>query len=113
MESAKLSHPAPLELAGDIAGNWTKFHQRLELYMQATGKDTASEKTRVAILLTVAGSEAIELFNTWTFTAEERIADTGEVKYDAVVANFKGHCDPREERDIRTLCVSFQSSSRK
>lgn len=97
MEQVKLKLPSQLELSGDIAVNWTKFAQRLELYFQATGEETESDKTKVAILLTVAGTEAIDLFNTWSFTAEERTTDSqnklGDVKYSAVIKRFKDHND--------------------
>ena len=73
MERVKLNLPSPLELSGDVAGNWTKFSQRLEFYLQATGKDASSDKTKTAILLTVAGSEAIDLCNTWTFREDEHV----------------------------------------
>ena len=104
MERVKLNLPSPLELSGDVAGNWTKFSQRLEFYLQATGKDASSDKTKTAILLTVAGSEAIDLYNTWTFREDEHVTTTNEenetviaddIKYDAVIKRFKDHCDPQ------------------
>ena len=81
-----------------MAGNWDKFHQRLLLYLQATGKDVAADNVKIAILLTVGGPEAIELYNTLVFVDvdyEGDVAD-GVLKFNSVVTKFKAHCDPRK-----------------
>ena len=41
--------------------SWKKFKQRFELYLEAIDKATAADKTKKAILLTVAGEEAISV----------------------------------------------------
>ena len=94
-----LPPPPPLDLTGDVAGNWKKFDQKLELYLQATGKDAANNKTKTAILLTVGGTEAIELYNTFTFTEDDKEEDV--VKFSVVVAKFKEYCDPRKMKHMK------------
>ena len=98
MEDFKLLQPSPLILSGDVAGNWDKFHQRLSFYLQATSKDTSASKVKIAILLTVGGPEAIELFNTLVFATADYEGDVadGLLKFESVVAKFKEHCDPRK-----------------
>ena len=98
MDDLKLLQPPPLILSGDVAGNWEKFHQRLLLYLQATAKDTAASKVKIAILLTVGGSEAIELYNTLVFADTDYEGDVadGLLKFASVVSKFKEHCDPRK-----------------
>ena len=98
MDNLKLLQPSPLVLSGDVAGNWRKFNQRLLLYLQAIGKDAANNKTKIAILLTVGGNEAIELYNTFTFNEAdyEGEDEARSVKYSVVIDKFKGHCDPKK-----------------
>ena len=55
----------------------------------AIGADSKSDKQRIAIFLTVAGQEALEIYNTFTFTDEEKD------KYDSVRAKFEAYCKPK------------------
>ena len=73
-------------LAGNIAGNWRKFKQEFELYMLAAGYDTKPPKQKIALLLHVARKQAIEVYNTFSFTAEE------EGKYET----FNAYCNPKK-----------------
>ena len=91
----KLPPPDPLQLTGDISGNWKRFQQKLELYLVAIQKDSAGHKTRVAILLTVAGTEALELYNTFTFVEADK-NEHGVVKFESVIQKFADHCDPKK-----------------
>lgn len=55
-----LRPPDVLLLAGNVAENWRKFKQRLELYLEATESEDRqrTEKRKAAILLHVAGPES-------------------------------------------------------
>ena len=90
----KLPPPTPLVLTGDVAGNWKSFQQKLDLYLQAIGKDTANNKTKTAILLTIGGTESIELYNTFTFSDDDK--EDGVVKYAKVLEKFGAYCDPQK-----------------
>ena len=63
--------PDELVLAGNIAENWRKFKQEFELYLVATGLDTKTSRQKIALLLHVARKQAIEVYNTFSFTEEE------------------------------------------
>lgn len=93
-DELKLALPRQLVLSGDSAGNWKKIHQYLELYLQGSGKDLSSNKTKVAILLTCAGEEALELYNTCSFINEGR-EEGLENGHDKVVKKFSQHCNPK------------------
>ncbi|XP_049519210.1 uncharacterized protein LOC125943746 [Dermacentor silvarum] len=77
--------PEPLRLEGDISKHWELFKQRFQLFLTAT--EPASKKreasTKTALLLSVAGEEAIEVYNTFSFTEDESKDD-----YDAVIKKF-------------------------
>ncbi|KAK2143360.1 hypothetical protein NP493_4554g00000 [Ridgeia piscesae] len=76
-------------LTGNIAENWRKFRQEFELYMIASGHDGKPEKQKVALLLHVARKQAIDVFNTFALTEEQK-AD-----YDVVVQRFETYCSPK------------------
>lgn len=85
-----LPPPERLVLSEAAAENWKKFRQRIELYFRATTPDkerTSAQKA--AIFLHVAGQEAIDVFNTFPLTAEQR------EDYDAIVKAFEEYCTPR------------------
>lgn len=76
---------------GNVDSNWRSFKQQFELYMAAVGLDSKSDARKIALLLTVAGPQAIEVFNTFEFaTPDDRN------KYDEVIEKFQAHCSPRK-----------------
>ncbi|XP_042150738.1 uncharacterized protein LOC121838514, partial [Ixodes scapularis] len=50
-----------------------RFLQRVELFLEATGSDpeVRTDRQKIAILLHVAGPEAVDVFNTFTLTENE------------------------------------------
>ena len=85
-----LPPPERLVLSEAPAENWTKFRQRMELYFKAT--TTTPERTKAqkaAIFLHVAGQEAIDVFNTFQLTNEQR------EDYDVIVQKFEEYCSPK------------------
>ena len=85
-----IRQPDELVLAGNIAENWRKFKQEFELYLVATGLDTKTSKQKIALLLHVARKQAIEVFNTFSFTDEE------EGDFDSVIEKFNAYCNPKK-----------------
>ncbi|KAK2174419.1 hypothetical protein NP493_806g01022 [Ridgeia piscesae] len=64
----KLKPPHELKIAGgNLADRWEKFLERFRWYLAAVGEDGSEDKKKVAILLTVAGAEAQEVFRTFTY----------------------------------------------
>ncbi|XP_049269009.1 uncharacterized protein LOC119382232 [Rhipicephalus sanguineus] len=85
-----LPPPERLVLSEAPAENWTKFRQRMELYFKAT--TTTPQRTKAqkaAIFLHVAGQEAIDVFNTFQLTNEQR------EDYDVIVQKFEEYCSPK------------------
>lgn len=92
--------PSPLDMSGNMSDNWKKFKQRMELYMEATGKVTSPMKTRNAIFLTLVGQEALEVYNTFTFKdGDYEVGSDGKstnvIKYDVIMERFDEYCNPR------------------
>lgn len=85
-----LKAPEPLRTTGDLRKNWQLFKQRFEIFLTAseTAEKPRPESTKAALLLSVAGEEAIEVFNTFTFAEGESNSD-----YATVVKKFDEYCD--------------------
>lgn len=85
-----LRPPDHLVFSGNIAENWRKFRQRFELYLEATESEKErSQKQKAALLLHVAGPEAIEVFDTFGCTTTEKES------YDTLLQKFESYCQPR------------------
>jgi hypothetical protein len=80
--------------------------------MSATGFDATNvpKKKQAAILLNIAGEEAIEVFNTFTFAEDEDKEDP-----EAILAKFQNYCEPKKnityERHIFNTRVQQQTQS--
>lgn len=61
----------PLRLDGNIAENWPKWKQRWVLYAKASGVDSKDEETQCPVFLHKIGKEALEVYDTFTFTDAE------------------------------------------
>ena len=85
-----IRQPDELVLAGNIAENWRKFKQEFELYLVATGLDTKTSRQKIALLLHVARKQAIEVYNTFSFTEEE------DGDFDSVIEKFNSYCNPKK-----------------
>ena len=96
----KLKPPHELKIAGgNLADRWERFLERFRWYLAAVGED----KKKVAILLTVAGAEAQEVFRTFTYEPAKAAvgnqpavpAETAE-QFNTVVRKFTEFCVPRK-----------------
>ncbi|KAH7983888.1 hypothetical protein HPB52_015033 [Rhipicephalus sanguineus] len=59
--------PEQLQFAGNIRRNWQRFKQKLELFFAATPtKPPRTEATKTAILLSIAGEEALDIYNNFS-----------------------------------------------
>ncbi|XP_077504887.1 uncharacterized protein LOC144114796 [Amblyomma americanum] len=84
-----LKPPEPLQLSGNLSQNWKRFKQKLELFIKATTPkdDPRSGAAKASLLLSVAGDEALDVFNTFTFGEQEDKED-----YDTLVQKFEAYC---------------------
>lgn len=87
----KIQPPGTLSFAGNVAENWRKWKKRFELYSTASGIDAKDQKIQSATLLHVAGEEALEIYNTFTWDK-----DGDDKNIDAIKAKFEAYCNPRK-----------------
>lgn len=90
-----LKPPDPLRFSGDISRNWKLFIQKFNLFLASSEttdkKQPRPETAKGALLLSVAGEEAIEVYNTFTFADGESNLD-----YATVVKKFEEYCDAQQ-----------------
>ncbi|XP_077508857.1 uncharacterized protein LOC144120376 [Amblyomma americanum] len=84
-----LKAPQPLRLTGNVTDNWKRFKQKFELFLQATAaKDQPkTEASKAALLLSMAGDDALDVFNNFQFALGEDKTD-----YSTVVRKFDAYC---------------------
>lgn len=58
-------------MSGDLADNWKKWKQRWNLYAIASGANEKDEAVQCAIFLHLIGEEPLDIYNTFTFNADE------------------------------------------
>ena len=56
-----------LSLQGNLADNWRRWKQCFELYTIASRKNEKSDDVKMATLLHLAGPDALEVYNTFSF----------------------------------------------
>ena len=93
----------PLKLEGNIAENWRKWKLRWSLYAKASGADKQEEATQCAIFLHTIGEEALEVYDTFSFTEEQK------GKLVPIIEKFEAYCSPKKnttyERYIFNSCT--------
>ena len=99
----KLNPPEQLSFEGNVAENWRKWKQRFELFSAASGLSDKDEKVQSATLLHVAGPDALEIYNTFSWDTEG-----DENKVEKIKERFEGYCNPRKnitwERHVFNTC---------
>ena len=79
--------PGPLVLDAQASENWRKFLMQFEIYLVAKGKEKATDKVKVNLLLNCAGPDAIEEYSHFDFNEEK-----DKESYELVCGKFKELC---------------------
>ncbi|CAB4035564.1 Hypothetical predicted protein, partial [Paramuricea clavata] len=82
--------PSALSFDGNTSENWRRFKQQFQIYLVASGSEDKDDPIKIAILLNFAGEDAIEVFNTFEFSAVD------DKKLDKVIEQFERYCNPRK-----------------
>lgn len=92
MDFSAFQRPGPLRLdSTNLEAEWKSFQQKFELFLIASGSEEKPDATRVAMLLNLAGDEALKLYNTFQYDNPENAKN-----YDTVVGKFRSYCLPRK-----------------
>ena len=91
--------PSQLNLgSGNVVEKWRKFKQQFGFYLVAIDKSTAPDNSKNAILLTIAGEEALNVYNTFVFADADKVdpAVGDDIKHTSVLQNIENYCTPRK-----------------
>ena len=84
--------PAAMDFsATNVADTWTKWRSRFENYFIAAELKNKPKAVQVAILLQLAGPDALDIFNTFQFGDGE-----SKENYETVLEKFDGYSKPRK-----------------
>ncbi|XP_013395965.1 uncharacterized protein LOC106163040 [Lingula anatina] len=84
-----LRKPTPLSFEGNVEQNWKTFVREYDIYVGACYSEK-TPKQKAYMLLNLAGSDAIEKFESFTFNDDEDKEDP-----DILKAKFSEICNPR------------------
>ena len=87
--------PQGLSFDGNVSDNWRRFKQQFLVYLTAANLDEKSGKTKTCILLNLAGSEALEIYNTFQYSHDEKDDDI-----EVVMKKFEGREKTSLMKDI-------------
>ena len=80
-----------LNLDGNIAKNWRRWKQRLNIFSLASGLSGKDAKVQAASFLYVAGIEALEVDNTFTWDDAD-----DKNKVNKIIEKFDQYCNLRK-----------------
>jgi len=95
----KLNPPEPLSLQGNLAENWCKWKQWFELFSAVSKLSKKDQKVQAATLLHVAGHEALEIYNMFSWDNER-----DESKVAKIMEKFQAYCNPRKKHHMGKIC---------
>lgn len=101
--------PAPMEMKGDLAQNWSFFRSQYENYEIATGLDKKGQGVRMATLLSVMGRECFRIYQHVDIAEGDREDITKII--DALEKHFEPTRNVIYERYKFNTCIQDQSES--
>ena len=102
MDSIKPPEQLKLKVE-NVAENWERFKKQMKWYLLAINVPNDQSASNVAILLTVAGAEAQDVFNTFTYApAVSNVPAESPDNYDIVLRKFETYCVPRNNKVYET-----------
>ena len=89
----KLTPPEAQNLEkNNLANAWRRWKQHFEVFSLASGLSEKGEKVQVAPLLHIAGPDALEVYNTFTWEDEN-----DKNKANKTLEKFEAYCIPRKK----------------
>ena len=88
-----------MEFSGAVAAHWKKFHKRLELYLDVSGKAGENDKLKTSLLLHIIGGEGLDIYITFIFSAANEDSDP-RMTLKTVLDKFKEYCNPKKNATL-------------
>ncbi|KAM9837385.1 uncharacterized protein ACBR49_018085 [Aulostomus maculatus] len=87
-EESNIHPPEELKVSGDVRENWRVFRREFEQYLCSAGLDGEDDRRKLALLLTVAGAPALQVYNQLLFKDGEK------EQFPAVMSKFEDYFTP-------------------
>lgn len=81
--------PSQTSFEGNVAENWRRFKQKYDIFVVASGYEKKSNKKKCCMLLNLAGEQAIEVYNTFTYEEKDEQDDPA-----VLIQKFEEYCNP-------------------
>ena len=102
----KLEPPQAFSFDSSVPHSWKLWLKHFfDFYLAATEKDTNGDKIKTSIFLTCIGQKRREIYETFTFEADD------EMKLVPVLHKYLEYCNPRKK--ITIFATSFSHTGRK
>ena len=92
-----LSPPEVLSLDGNIAKNWRRWKQCFGIFSLPSGLSGKDVKVQAITILHVAGPDALEVYNTFTWDSND-----DKNKVDKIIEKFDELLQPLQEHHMGT-----------
>ncbi|KAJ8019064.1 hypothetical protein HOLleu_42587 [Holothuria leucospilota] len=102
----RLSPPPKLQMEGNLSENWKRFKQQFLLYLTSAGYEGKEAKIKTSLLLHVIGEEALDIYNTFTFTNDAEGNPTN-MNLEIVMDKFQNYCTPKKNITTRGINSSL------
>lgn len=79
-----------LKLTGNLSENWRRFKRNFDIFMTAAELNEKSNGIKVSTLLNAIGDEAVDVYESFNLTNEQKAS------YEAVVKAFADFCTPKK-----------------
>lgn len=97
--------PGSLKLTGNVNASKRFFKKQLLLYTTFVGVDRGAEERKIGMLVSVAGTGAIEVFNTFVFAQHD-----GKDEFNEVVKKFDERCFSKKNKTYKVR-LSFMHTA--
>ena len=98
MAEANFRLPPSLDITdGNVAENYKKWRRQMDIYLIASGATTKDKAIQTAIILHCAGPQVLELYDHFTFAADD---DKDDPKI--LLEKLKEYCNPRQNEVIQS-----------
>lgn len=88
--SDHLTKVGQLKLEGNLSENWRRFKRNFDIFMAAGELTQKADAIKVNTFLNAVGEEAVEIFDSFNLTDEQRLV------YADVVKSFADFCEPKK-----------------
>ena len=70
---------------------WRNWKQRFQIYLDASGYDSAPDRKNTSLFLNAIGQDCIQFYHIFTFTEEEEVQHDDKPTFTAELATFDDH----------------------